>query len=182
MCSKLTKAEWRAKARAIIKGHALDVSLGHVPLILDSSEFKAANLVALYLSMPTEPITEPLINAALNLGKRVAIPIYDYNQKVYMWGEYLSGAELVEARFGILEPKEVRKINPLDIDVCYLPGLLFDKKGVRLGHGGGFYDRLLIQLSPDALILGVAFPWQLVEELPFEEHDILCNKVITQCD
>jgi 5,10-methenyltetrahydrofolate synthetase len=72
------------------------------------------------------------------------------------------------------------KINPCDIDVCYIPGLLFDKRGIRLGHGGGYYDRLLVKLSPDTPVIGLSFPWQLVEELPFEAHDIPCCKVITK--
>lgn len=173
-----TKREWRAKARQLIKEHALDGYLGHVPLVLNSDEFKVANIVALYFSVPTEPDTKQIMDAAFALGKRIAVPVYNPTSQTYDWAEYLPNAALAQSRYGIVEPQNAPRIEPKNIDVCYLPGLLFDERGVRLGHGGGFYDRLLVQLSSSTPIIGLAFPWQIVNELPEESHDIVCSKVI----
>ncbi len=178
MSSNLTKKEWRAKARALVLEHAQAVGVEHVSRILNSPEFISSKVVALYFSVPTEPTTEPLFKAAFSAGKRVVVPVYDATTGLYNWGEYFSEDELIIARYGIVEPKAPQKINPHDINVCFLPGLLFDERGVRLGHGGGFYDRLLSQLDSTTPIIGIAFRWQIVEKLPFEDHDIICSKVI----
>lgn len=176
--SKLIKCEWRAKARQLIREHASDISSGHVHSVLESEEFRSASVIGLYFSVSTEPDTKPLMEAAFSLGKRVAVPIYNPILAEYEWAEYQPSMELTEAKYGIVEPKQALKIDPQIIDVCFLPGLLFDKSGVRLGHGGGFYDRLLIQISSSTPIIGLAFPWQIVDELPKEPHDIVCSKVI----
>lgn len=178
MSSNLSKRDWRVKARQLIKEHALDVSLGHVSRVLDSQEFRDAGIIALYFSVSTEPNTMPIMDAAFALGKRIAVPIYNQATQAYDWAEYLPKAEVVEARYCIVEPKNAPRIEPSKIDVCFLPGLLFDRKGVRLGHGGGYYDRLLAQLPSATPIIGLAFPWQIVNQLPSEPHDIVCTKVL----
>lgn len=178
MSSNLSKKEWRAIARSLIAEHAPSKSLEHVHYALNSQEFLSAEIIALYFSVPTEPCTAPIIEAAFAAGKRVVVPVCDMSSGLYDWREYILGAELVEARFGIVEPNGAEKIDPKTIDVCFLPGLLFDKKGIRLGHGGGFYDRLLAQLNSATPIIGLAYPWQIVDELPAEQHDMVCTKVI----
>lgn len=178
MYSNQTKKEWRTIARSLISEHASDISLRHVQKVIDSEEYKAAKIVALYFSVSTEPSTKEIISNAFAEHKRVAVPIYNPITRLYEWGEYLPDAKLFESRFGIVEPEQAPRINPLEISVCYLPGLLFDKTGVRLGHGGGFYDRLLVQLSPTTPIIGLSFPWQIVDSLPHEGHDIICSRVI----
>jgi 5-formyltetrahydrofolate cyclo-ligase len=175
-----TKKELRKFARKLIQEHTLEVDDEHVGVVLRSSEFLQSRFIGIYLSVVTEPNTSPIINAAFDAGKRVAVPVYDPHLKIYDWCELKQDTEVLVGKYGIKEPKNAIKINPCDIDVCYIPGLLFDKRGIRLGHGGGYYDRLLVKLSPDTPIIGLSFPWQLVEELPFEAHDIPCCKVITK--
>ena len=65
------------------------------------------------------------------------------------------------------------EIDPADIDVVLLPGLAFDRAGVRLGRGGGHYDRLLPRLRPDCPLVGVAPEAVVVDRLPQEDHDVL---------
>ena len=62
--------------------------------------------------------------------------------------------------------------------VWIVPGLAFTRAGARLGYGGGWYDRLLAAADPSAVLLGVAYPFQLVEELPSEPHDIRLTDVV----
>lgn len=61
--------------------------------------------------------------------------------------------------------------------VWLVPGLAFDKTGNRLGRGGGFYDRLLLGVR--GIKIGVAYPWQLVDLLPTEPHDMPVDIVVT---
>jgi len=85
-------------------------------------------------------------------------------------------AHLRPGSFGILEPDEGEEAASLDVIVC--PGLAFTRQGVRLGQGGGFYDRALARFNETRKI-GVAFPGQIRPELPREPHDALMDAVFT---
>lgn len=69
--------------------------------------------------------------------------------------------------------------DPTTLDVVVVPGLAFTRRGDRLGQGGGWYDRFLPRLRPDAVTIGVGFREQLVDELPVEPHDIALDRIIT---
>lgn len=89
------------------------------------------------------------------------------------------GGDLVPGPFGIHEPAEHSPEVPLrEIDAFICPGLAFDPSGHRLGRGRGFYDRLLAQARPDALKIGVCFPFQLVSDTFPEPHDIRMDTVL----
>ena len=66
----------------------------------------------------------------------------------------------------------------LSIELVVVPGMAFDKQGHRLGRGKGYYDRLLPKLT-NAYKLGVCFPYQYIEEVPTDEHDIRMDEVLT---
>lgn len=63
------------------------------------------------------------------------------------------------------------------IDVAIVPGMAFDREGHRLGRGKGYYDRFLAQL-PHIYKIGICFPFQLVDKVPADVHDILMDEVI----
>lgn len=89
------------------------------------------------------------------------------------------GDSLQPGAFGILEPADGSAEVPLEeIDAFLCPGLAFDPAGHRLGRGRGFYDRLLAQARPDALKIGVCFPFQIVPDTFPEPHDVIMDKVI----
>ena len=79
----------------------------------------------------------------------------------------------------ILEPAEAEIVRPSDVAVWIVPGLAFTRDGKRLGYGGGWYDRFLASARKDALKIGVAHKFQILDNLPYEPHDILLNCVIT---
>jgi 5-formyltetrahydrofolate cyclo-ligase len=75
--------------------------------------------------------------------------------------------------FGILEPPpDAPAFAPELVDMALIPGLAFTRDGGRLGYGGGFYDRLLPQLRPDCLLVGITHSSLLLPALPLEPHDI----------
>ena len=84
-------------------------------------------------------------------------------------------------RFGFLQPKEnSEKIELDEITVSLVPGIAFDKLGNRLGHGSGYYDRLLPRLNPRCLVVGVTTEDLTFEQLPSESHDIPMTHLVTE--
>lgn len=88
-------------------------------------------------------------------------------------------AEMQVGAFGIMEPKDgLQEVRVEDVDVFLCPGLGFDRNGGRLGRGRGFYDRVLNQAKPSALKLGVCFPFQIVDKIVMEDHDVRMDVVV----
>lgn len=88
---------------------------------------------------------------------------------------------LTTGRFGIREPDPDAAVQvlPDEGDTILVPGLAFDRRGGRLGRGGGFYDRFL-ERWPNAFRVGVAFSSQLIESVPCEAHDVRVDAVVTE--
>lgn len=70
-------------------------------------------------------------------------------------------------------------LNPTWPDVIIVPGLAFTVDGKRCGQGGGWYDRFLPQVRPDAVTIGVCFAPQIVVGLPTDEHDVILHAIVT---
>ncbi|KAA6347019.1 5-formyltetrahydrofolate cyclo-ligase [termite gut metagenome] len=98
-------------------------------------------------------------------GERLELRIYNSHQSLSV-GPY-----------GIKEPFGEAFTDYASIDLAVIPGVAFDRFGNRLGHGKGYYDRLLPHLS--AYRIGIGFSFQLVEEVPAKEFDVRMNEVIT---
>ena len=110
--------------------------------ILELPAFQEAKILATYLSFDHEFSTAGLIQAALQLGKRVCVP-HTYPQGRMEFVEYDPNI-LEKTRFGLLEPNEKGKlVDKAEIDLIHVPGLVFQSKGYRIGYGGGYYDRYL---------------------------------------
>ena len=104
--------------------------------------FQEAKTLATYLSMGHEFSTASLIQAALQLGKRVCVP-RTYPQGRMEFVEYDPDI-LEKTRFGLLEPNERGQVvDKSEIDLIHVPGLVFQSKDYRIGYGGGYYDRYL---------------------------------------
>ena len=93
-----------------------------------------------------------------------------------------SAAELVVGRHDILEPAGSDFLVPADCDslVLFIPGVLFDRRGNRLGRGGGWYDRLLGELANNGIVVGLAYESQLVESLPAASWDRRVHFILTE--
>lgn len=97
-----------------------------------------------------------------------------------------SMAELEPGVFSILEPRrELRQLPERqatiqEVDLVMVPGVAFDGQGGRLGHGRGYYDRLLRQARPETLFVGVAYQCQIFPEVPMLPTDVRMHRVITE--
>lgn len=93
--------------------------------------------------------------------------------------EISSLKNLKKDKYGILEPDElIPAVKKEDIDLIILPGVAFDKSGGRLGYGGGYYDKYLNSCPQDICKVALCYDFQIVENVPVEEHDVKANDVI----
>ena len=126
--------------------------------------------------MPDEVCTHDLIRTLHATGKRVLLPTIegeDLSLHIYD-GE----RSLVKgASFGIQESEGPLFTRFDSIDLAIIPGMAFTLRGDRLGRGKGYYDRLLPKLH--CPLIGIAFPFQIVEDIPTEKHDIRMTEVCT---
>ena len=148
-------------------------------------EYQKAKWLFSYLSMNHEVETIRLIENGRVAGKRIAAPVIMEEGK--RSGSFLISEiwdclkELEIGPFGIAQPKVefLRPVDPKVLEMAVVPGVAFGKSGHRLGHGKGYFDRFLRQLSPNCLKVGIAFDFQLLPELPNEVHDIPLDLIIT---
>ena len=134
---------------------------------------------AAYVPEPDEPGHGRLPASFTQLGARVLLPVVPAEGAELGWA--VDTGRLVPGRFGLLEPVGPR-LGPTALgtaDVVVLPALAVSRDGVRLGRGGGYYDRALRHVRPDAVLVAVVFDDELLDELPAEPHDQRVTAVVT---
>lgn len=141
-------------------------------------EFRAARCVALFDAMASEPS----LAALWPLAPRIAVYPRVQGDELQLFAvddpAHL-GAGPREG--GHREPlADGERIAPEMIEVILVPGLAFTRSGFRLGRGGGHYDRLLAQLPPAVVRVGICFELQIAEEIPAELHDMTVDMVATE--
>lgn len=143
-------------------------------------EFQAAEVVLCYLALPHEVQTRALLEAAWRAGKQVAVPAArDDGEYMPVW--LTPGTSLVEGPLRVLEPVPPAWAKPDRFDVAIVPGVGFSEQGARLGHGRGYYDRMLARLGHRlGLKVGVCFACQLEPGIPMAEHDVSMDVVVTE--
>ncbi len=142
--------------------------------LLSIPEIKRGEYILLYYPHRKEVDTLPIIKKLLKEGKKVLLPKVKGKEIIPILIKNLS--HLKEGYAGIKEP-EGEEVPLEKIDVIIVPGVAFDKKGHRLGYGKGFYDRFLKKVK--GLKIGLAYDFQILEELPAEEHDVPLDLIIT---
>ena len=145
-------------------------------LLEQTEEFQNAETVLLYYALPDEVDTTPLIRKYAGC-KQILLPVVcgdDLVVRRYQNEQTLS----VENPLGIPEPEgEDINLSKTNIDLVVVPGMAFTANGCRLGRGKGYYDRLLPRI-PAAYKLGLCFPFQLLDQIPAEAHDIPMDEVL----
>jgi 5-formyltetrahydrofolate cyclo-ligase len=147
-------------------------------------EFTAAGTVMVYIDVRTEVRTRHALPALLQSGKRIVVPYCVERELELFLLESMD--ELAIGMYKILEPKpELRdapgkRIEVEELDLVMAPGVAFDRNGGRMGHGFGYYDKLLEHVRPDAPLVALAFECQLFPEIPTQVHDVYMDKIITE--
>ncbi len=152
--------------------------------LIGSDWFRGAKTVMIYMPFRGEVNTDMIAAAAVAAGKRLVLPRTDREGHRLVLHHY-SGDQttLVRGGLGIREPAPDWPVMALaDIDLVVAPGLAFDQQGNRLGYGGGYYDQMLPELqaaNPTAVLVGLAFRFQVIEVLPTDPHDIPMHGIAT---
>lgn len=148
---------------------------------LHLDEVVAATVVMAFWSFGSEPDTVPLIRKLHDREVTVILPkivVGDLEPRAYAPGD-----PVTETSFGACEPASGELVARDRIDIVATPGVAFDRRGHRVGYGGGFYDRFLAELRADALRVGICFSLQVVDgDLPGASFDLPVDVIVTESE
>lgn len=153
--------------------------------VLALPEVDAAETILIYVDCRSEVQTRTAIPELFSLGKTLVVPWCRDDEHLGLF-HLRSLADLKPGRFGIPEPgledlaDPRRHVAPSQLDLLLLPGVAFDRRGGRLGHGRGYFDRLLAETRLDAFKVGLAFECQLVPQVPIDSHDVRLDAIVTE--
>lgn len=146
------------------------------------ADFQAARTLLLTLPFGSEWDAVPLLATAVGMNKVVVLPRVNLATRMLELCAVTNLERDVAPGYrGIREPlPHCGQVEPAAIDWALVPGVAFDRNGRRLGYGGGFYDRLLPLLPPDALRVAGAFELQIVDAIPYGAHDLSVDAIVTE--
>jgi 5-formyltetrahydrofolate cyclo-ligase len=148
--------------------------------LLGLDEVGAAATVLLFYSFGSEVATQGVGEHLLAQGKRLLLPYL--SPQGMEAAEVFPGDSLLPTGYGPREPSRRIPLDPGEVDLVITPGLAFDRRGFRLGYGGGHYDRYLTRVRPDTIRIGLAFSIQVVERVPEEPSDQKVHLVVTDAE
>jgi 5-formyltetrahydrofolate cyclo-ligase len=182
---KPLRAALRAQRRALSpaeRARAAKLVARHVGRML---HLRRGSRVALYASLPDELDTGELISLARRRGWTLYLPRIDHRRR----GRRMQFVRLESRRrtnrLGIQEPQGSHTLSPRRLDIVFLPLVGFDAHGVRLGAGGGYYDRAFAfrrwrRAWHAPRLIGIAYSFQQVERITPAAHDVLLDAVVTE--
>lgn len=170
------RKEIKSKKREFTSQQLHELSFPVVMRLLSHPRIKTAKTVMLYYSLPDEVDTHTLVDSLLVSGKQILLPRVTGEGTMEL-RRYTGPADLALGAYNIMEPTGELFDDYASIDLAVIPGMAFDKEGNRMGRGKGYYDRLLPKLRSTYKI-GICLPFQLVERIPTDEHDVKMDEVI----
>lgn len=148
-------------------------------------EYATAETVMFYIDVRSEVRTRHDLELALQSGKSIVVPWCNADGELELF-RLESMDELEIGMYKILEPRtELRglpekQVNVESLDLIMVPGVGFDRRGGRMGHGKGYYDKLLQHARRNTPLIALAFECQVFDEIPVADHDIYMDKLITE--
>jgi 5,10-methenyltetrahydrofolate synthetase len=109
--------------------------------------------------------------------RRIGLPVVDRETKQLRFHVWYPGCPMEEDAFGILKPKDTEEFHP---ELLLVPCVGYGPSGLRLGYGGGFYDRTLASLSPMPFTAGLGFSHGFIPWLKGEPHDVPLDAMLTE--
>lgn len=165
--NSLSKKEVKEKSRLIAQAFT------------ELPEFAQAKTAMFYYGIENEPETREIIEKALEMGKKVSLPVTDFEKRTMKTIEISSTNELKENKFGLVEPVGEKKVEANSLDLIVMPGVAFDREGNRIGRGKGFYDSMLRKTNTGVILIGLCFEENLEENIPSQSHDVKMNIIVT---
>lgn len=174
-----SKQELRHLIKAIKKtveeeqSAALSLQICHK--LSSSNHFRSADTILLYHALPDEPDISSILRK-WSKNKKMLLPAVIGNELELRC--YRSDSDMQQGAYGIQESTGEAFSQYDEIDLAIIPGVAFTHQGKRLGRGKGYYDRLLPKLK-NAYKIGICFPFQIVDDIPAEEHDVTMDEVLS---
>lgn len=176
---QLLRAESLKVRRGIPASRRLAKSKKIFRKLFSDPSFKKAVHIALYHGVAPEVLTRPFLQNILK-EKKIYLPkVGALWRRMTLRRVRSCSSDLVRGAYGIMEPKaSCSRRSACGMDLLIIPGVAFDRKGGRLGRGGGYYDKLLSDAKKVTKI-GLCFREQLVKKVPMTARDVRMDKVIT---
>ncbi len=175
--SDLDTRKRAARAEAIAARAACDPAWGAslADCVLDNAAPPTDATVAGFWPLSGEIDIRPLLHALFARGQPIVLPVTEGRGRPLSFRLWHPGDPMETERFGTRRPTGPARVP----DFVLVPLLAFDRRGCRLGYGGGYYDRTLAAL-PDATRLGCAFAAQQMDVVPAGPHDVRLPAVATE--
>ncbi len=175
---KSFRTEMLSRAKNLSNDYKFSAGKEIQQLVKSLPAFREAKFIFTYVSVENEPNTYSIIASALNKGKRVCVPKCYGDGKMEL-REITSLSDLKPGFYNIPEPKDsCPYVRPDQPDFCIIPCISCSHSGHRIGHGVGYYDRFLQNVSAPCATL--CFEEMTSDDIPLEPHDITMNMVITE--
>lgn len=147
---------------------------------LNMWQYRQADVILIYVSMPIEVDTFEIIHQALLDKKRVAVPRCVDGTRNMDFYFIKDVSDLASGTFGVLEPdpEKCEKLSDFSHGLCIVPALCYDKTGYRVGYGGGYYDRFLCSFGGETL--GICYNNCIKENVPHGKYDLKVDKILTE--
>lgn len=172
---KALRREIGQKKRAMAAAEIAAYSRNLAEKLYETEEYRQARAIYAYLPYNQEVRTWEIVERAWKDGKRVAVPKVYGDEMRFLWIEDFT--QIAPGGWNIPEPTFDEPVAEDDTALVLMPGLAFDPEGHRVGYGGGFYDKYL-EAHPGHRLVALCYPFQLLDHLEVEEHDIPVNRVI----
>lgn len=151
--------------------------------LINSNLFHNSKVIMTYLNYPKEVKTDYIFRTAIKQNKTVTIPVCETKAVDLIPSKITDINQVETGYYGLREPKQeyFYPVDPKLIDLIIVPGVAFDLKGNRIGHGKGYYDNFFKKINPSAIKIGLAFQFQIIEDSwNIESWDIPMDGIITE--
>lgn len=178
MEKKILRKELKQKRKNLPESYRHQADIQISEYIKNLELYRQAQRIFCYVSMTEEVDTRVLLENMLADGKTVAVPLC--REKGVMEARQITSMDqLKPGAYGILEPREdTEKLEPETLELCVIPCVSSSPDGIRLGYGGGYYDRFLPKTKAKRVIL--CQEQMLCENIPAESHDCPMDLVVTE--
>jgi len=149
--------------------------------VAELAAFREASMLMVYLDFASEVRTDDLIRLGWDNDKEIVVPLCRPASRELVPCRIDGFGDLEAGHYGIREPRadRIRPVPVHRIDAVLVPAVAFDRRGYRIGYGGGYYDRFLPRV-PQAARIGMAFSCQIVARVPADPHDVTVERIVTE--
>jgi 5-formyltetrahydrofolate cyclo-ligase len=169
-----------ARRNALTGEQIETMSKGICETFISLDEVRNCSTMMIFMSFGSEVNTDYIIERAWQWDKRVLVPLCKPETKKLVIFPIKTFNDVEPGYFGIREPKKdiLKPASKAEVDLVVVPAVAFDRRGYRVGYGGGYYDRFLTSMNVPKI--GLAFSCQIIPEAPTDRYDIPVDGIITE--